>query len=156
MTYPTNFSPNDKDSTVFSFSTVTGKSDEVKTELKDLDSQNEELRAEVQALERELNGLEISEDDASESKDPNTKGVNTLLGISDANRSLFLEDITSQKKVVLYLPTEKVVGQLHQEMLVFEGFVSRFQSESQAKFQNFLPILKNYIQEITNIEPEVI
>lgn len=151
MTYPSNFSPNDKGSNAFTFNNPTVKSDDLKA----LDSQNEELRAEVQALERELNGIELNEDEIGENKDPNAKGVNTEFTVSEPNRSLFLENVSSQKKVVLYLPTEKVAGELHQEILEFEGLVSRFQSESLAKFQNFMPTLRNYIQEITNVDPEV-
>ena len=152
MTQISGFSQNEHDSSSMNFSQNNLKSEELKT----LEIENEELKAEIEALENELNGSKGRENIEGILENENSKAINTDLSINDSQRSYYLENCSLEKKVLLYLPTELVAGDLHKEIMEFESLVSKFQTESQQKFQNFIPTLKSYIQEITKIEPEVL
>lgn len=130
-------------------------------ELKTLEMQNDALRARIQELEQELCISNTSENNESSDTfdDENTKYVQTDLSVwmasNEPQKSYFLESNSLQAKVPLYLPTDVVTSDLHREILEFEKIVSKLQTDEQNKFLEFAPFLKNSIQEVTNIEPEV-
>ena len=149
-----NYSQPDKDQ-AFQYRGFINKNDETK-----IIEQNEELRMEIMALDRQLNGLNLEEselcNDSQEIlENESCKEVITEVSIEDSQRSYFLEKASLQKKITLFLPSDIIAKDLHREICEFEKIINLYQLESLQKFQNFLPVLKGLIQEISKIEPDV-
>lgn len=130
-------------------------------EISYLEKQNEDLRNEILSLEAQLQNANMldSQTEGSQEKlemqNLNSKEIQTDLMIEEGQTSYFLESLYKQKKISMFLPTDIIAHCLHKEIVQFESFVTDIQKEFKQKFNNFLPIFKSVITEITRMEPEV-